>query len=352
MLRAKAVRDQKGEALRSAIACCPRPTVVGRHRGIPVVREIVNAVERAARVGRALLEGALGVHRDAPLPGIPLRRSGARGAPGEACARGRARARATTGRVAVFATCYGNRNEPQIVDDLLSPCSSTTAFPSALAASERCCGMPKLELGDLEARREAEGDEHPGARRDASPTATTSSPPVPSCVLMFKQELPLLFPDDPTCGAVARAHIRPVRVPDAAARRGQAAQPTSSSALGKVAYHVPCHLRVQNDRPEDARAAVARAGHADHDDRALLGPRRHLRRQARVPRGLDEDRKAGGAARRGGRAGRHSRAIARWRRPQIASGIPGASRGRIRSACWPGPTGSRSMTARSRQGSA
>jgi hypothetical protein len=52
----------------------------------------------------------------------------------------------TTGSVVVFATCYGNRNEPQIVDDLVAVLEHN-GIPVSLAASERCCGMPKLELG-------------------------------------------------------------------------------------------------------------------------------------------------------------------------------------------------------------
>ena len=33
--------------------------------------------------------------------------------------------------------------------------------------------------------------------------------PIPSCVLMFKQELPLLFPEDEKVGVVARAFFDP-----------------------------------------------------------------------------------------------------------------------------------------------
>ena len=69
---------------------------------------------------------------------------------------------------------------------------------------------------------------------------------MPSCVLMFKQELPLLFPEDaqvqPRCAA---AMFDPfeylVLRHKAGLLRTDFAQP-----LGKVSYHVPCHLRVQN----------------------------------------------------------------------------------------------------------
>jgi Fe-S oxidoreductase len=68
---------------------------------------------------------------------------------------------------------------------------------------------------------------------------------VPSCTLMFKQELPLLFPDDPEVAAVAEAVFDPfeyfwLRNKDGLLKT-EFAKP-----LGTVAYHVPCHLRVQN----------------------------------------------------------------------------------------------------------
>jgi Fe-S oxidoreductase len=68
---------------------------------------------------------------------------------------------------------------------------------------------------------------------------------IPSCVLMFKQELPLMFPDDPDVIKVRDAMYDPfeylmLRHKDGALKT-DFAQP-----LGKVSYQVPCHLRVQN----------------------------------------------------------------------------------------------------------
>ncbi|WP_228292404.1 heterodisulfide reductase-related iron-sulfur binding cluster [Candidatus Thiothrix anitrata] len=51
--------------------------------------------------------------------------------------------------MAIFATCYGNRNEPHIVDDLRKV-FAINGIPVTLLDKEQCCGMPKLELGDLE----------------------------------------------------------------------------------------------------------------------------------------------------------------------------------------------------------
>ena len=65
---------------------------------------------------------------------------------GQAHAAGQAR----PGKVAVCATCYVNYNEPRIGDELLAVLDHNE-IPYVLVEKEACCGMPKLELGDLDA---------------------------------------------------------------------------------------------------------------------------------------------------------------------------------------------------------
>jgi Fe-S oxidoreductase len=62
---------------------------------------------------------------------------------------------------------------------------------------------------------------------------------------MFKQELPLLFPDDPDVAAVAAAFFDPFNYL-MLRHKGGKLRTDFPQALGKVAYQVPCHLRVQN----------------------------------------------------------------------------------------------------------
>jgi Fe-S oxidoreductase len=68
---------------------------------------------------------------------------------------------------------------------------------------------------------------------------------IPSCVLMFKQELPLLFPGDAKVKAVADAFCDPF---DYLMQRHKAGELKTdfAEALGTISYQVPCHLRVQN----------------------------------------------------------------------------------------------------------
>ena len=126
MLRAKAVRDRK-EGVGFRNRALSATDTVGQIAGIPVVAEIVNAVNRSS-LGRVVLEKTLGVDRDAPIAGVSLPHGAqAPAPPGRAVpAPRRSRLRETTGKVALFTTCYGNRNEPRISRRIWSPCSSTT----------------------------------------------------------------------------------------------------------------------------------------------------------------------------------------------------------------------------------
>ena len=55
----------------------------------------------------------------------------------------------TPGKVAIFTTCYVNYNEPGLGHDLRRILEHNE-IPFVFAEQEACCGMPKLELGDLE----------------------------------------------------------------------------------------------------------------------------------------------------------------------------------------------------------
>jgi Fe-S oxidoreductase len=151
--------------------------------------------------------------------------------------------RAITGRVALFTTCYGNRNEPDLDVDLVK-IFQHNGIEVRLVAKEQCCGMPKLELGDLEAVARAKEANIPQLLkviRDGYDIVA----PIPSCVLMFKQELPLMFPNDEDVTTVRSRMFDPFEYLMLRHRAGQLKTDFKQS-LGKVSYHVPCHLRVQN----------------------------------------------------------------------------------------------------------
>ena len=241
MLRAKAVKFKKGE-VKARDRILTSTDNIGKLAGIPVVAQIVNASNKTG-VGRKLLDKVLGVHPDAILPeyhSSTLRKRLGKQADetGAVVAAGR-----TRGKVALFATCYCNYNEPGIGEDLAAVFRHNE-IPLTLAPREQCCGMPKLELGDLDAVRAARDANIPELVKlvDAGWDIVA---PVPSCVLMFKQELPLMFPDDADVARVRDAIFDPFEYLMLRHKHGHLKTDFKQS-LGSVSYHVACHLRVQN----------------------------------------------------------------------------------------------------------
>ena len=241
MLRAKAVKHRRqGAGFRNRTLSST--DAVGTLAAKPLIAPLVNAAN-ASKPARAGLETVLGVHRDARLPPYasrPLRtRLRSRTPSGvEAVA-----TQETRGRVALFATCYANYNEPHVGEDIVRVFEHN-AIPVTIATRERCCGMPKLELGDLDAVERAREVNIPELARLVDDGWDLVAP-VPSCVLMFKQELPLLFPGDAEVEKVRAAFFDPFEYLMLRHRAGRL-NTDFRSGLGRVAYHAACHQRVQN----------------------------------------------------------------------------------------------------------
>jgi len=241
MLRAKAIRHEKGEtSFRDKVLSST--DTVGRLAGIPVVAEIVNAVTDST-LGRKVLSATLGVHPDAVVPDYHSRSFRAVESKRQKPALLVESTPETRGQVALFATCYCNRNEPSIDHDLVAVFEHNQ-IKVVLAEQEKCCGMPKLELGDLNAIEELKNVNVPALAAMIDRGFDIVSP-IPSCVLMFKQELPLLFPDDPRVQKVKSRIFDPFEYLWHRHKAGKLSL-AFRKELGKVAYQVPCHLRVQN----------------------------------------------------------------------------------------------------------
>lgn len=239
MLRAKAIKFKKG-GVDAGSKLLASTDVHGQLAGIPVVTQVVNAVNRT-KPARAALESTLHVDRHAWLPSLARRKFKSAAAPTrELPVKDGER---TPGKVAVYATCYVNYNEPGIGLDLLKILSHND-IPYVVVNKEQCCGMPKLELGDLASVDKGKQANIPVLARYAREGWAIVSP-VPSCTLMFKQEIPLMYPDDVDVQAVKKAMWDPFEYL-AARRRDGLLKTDFSTPLGKVSYHVPCHQRVQN----------------------------------------------------------------------------------------------------------
>ena len=240
MLRAKAVKAKKGEVrLRDKILSAT--DVVGSLAGIPVVVQAVNAVNKT-ETGRKLLDATLGVAVDAPIPDYHSNTARKRLAGRELKTEAKPTAE-TRGKVVLFTTCYGNRNEPDLNLDLVAVFEHN-GIPVKIVSQEKCCGMPKLELGDLETVARHKDTNIP-ALKQAIDEGYDIVAPIPSCVLMFKQELPLMFPEDADVQAVKARIFDPFEYLMLRQKAGLL-RTDFQDELGKVSYHVPCHLRVQN----------------------------------------------------------------------------------------------------------
>ncbi|MGB8634605.1 MAG: heterodisulfide reductase-related iron-sulfur binding cluster [Rhodanobacteraceae bacterium] len=244
MLRAKAVHyKREGAPLSARILSSTR--AVGKLASIPVVMQTVNAANRNG-VARSVLEKTMGVDAEARLPTYhsPPARKRLRkleGA-GDAVPAGR-----TRGKLAIFATCYCDHSLPDAVEDMAAVFTHN-AIPVRLVESEVCCGMPRMELGDLETVKKYKERNIPvlaGMIRDG----WDISAPIPSCVLMFKQELPLMFPDDDEVELVRQHIFDPFEYLMIRHKEGRL-NTDFARPLGKIAWHVACHQRVQKIGPK------------------------------------------------------------------------------------------------------
>ena len=241
MLRAKAVKFKKDDVKKRDKFITSTDTV-GKLASIPIVVNVVNAANKNTTV-RKVLDSQLGIHPDAVLPAYhtetarkqfnkqPHAQTSA-----EACGE-------TTGKVAIFTTCYGNYNRPDLVNDLVMVLEHNKVAVT-MASQESCCGMPKLELGDLEEVERLKNNNIPQLVKLIDEGWDIIAP-VPSCVLMFKQELPLMFPDDKDVTKVRDAIFDPFEYL-MLRHKSNLLKTDFKDEIGTVSYQVACHLRVQN----------------------------------------------------------------------------------------------------------
>jgi len=240
MLRAKA-QDFKTNGTSFRNKLLSNTDAVSKVASIPIVDVTVNALNNNG-VFRKVLEKTLDVHHQAPVPKYhsktmrkkvkPLAKTIEHQSVGK-----------TTGKVALFVTCYGNYNSPDLGEDFYKVFQHNN-IQIDLVPKEKCCGMPKLELGDLEAVRASKEANIPVLAKLVDEGYDLIAP-IPSCVLMFKQEIPLMFPDDEDVIKVQKAFFDPFEYLYLR-HKGDAFKTDFKESMGEVNYQVACHLRVQN----------------------------------------------------------------------------------------------------------
>ncbi len=198
------------------------------------------ASDRANALTRPAIEALAGVHREVELPryaGKPFTAQ-ARALPAPPASDAPAHGR----QAVLYATCFVNHNEPELGHAARAVLAANGVATDVVYP--RCCGMPKLERGNIAAVAEA-----------ARAVAAELKAPVaagkdiialtPSCALMLKFEWPLICPDDPDVKALAEATFDITEyIVDIAKKEGLA--PGLKPLDGGVALHLACHARAQN----------------------------------------------------------------------------------------------------------
>lgn len=189
---------------------------------------------------RPLLQAMAGVHKEAALPKFNGRSFVARAKADpvevdrDAPAYGR--------KAVIYATCYGNYNNPEIGVATRAVLARNGVETEVVYPG--CCGMPQLEQGDIAKVAEKAGrvaaELRPWIDKGYDVIAL-----VPSCALMMKFEWPLIVGGDENVMKLSEAtHDISEYVVGIAKKEGLA------EGLGRidggVSIHLACHARAQN----------------------------------------------------------------------------------------------------------
>lgn len=231
-----------------------------RERGIPLREKLLSNPDRLAalarptaalanfantfRPHRILMEKVMGIHRDKLLPSFASTSFTAW------AAREQQRSGQGTGDpVVLFSTCFVNHNKPEVGQAafrVLQHNNCRIACPEL-----NCCGMPALDGGDVafaiaQARRNV-GILLPFVEQGYKVAVLN-----PTCSLMMRHEYPELLndPADPALADAAKTvAAATLDVSDflfGLRKEGRFKEDFKSTPAGNVAYHAPCHLRMQN----------------------------------------------------------------------------------------------------------
>ena len=230
MLRANAVhKKETGLSLRDRVLS--RPGLLGRAAGMCAGLANWSNRQPLLRIG---LEATLGIHRQKLLPEF-------HGQTFEDWFRKQPAPPGDPTRAALFFTCSVNYNEPQVGKDAVEVYAKNGI--SLSCPKQVCCGMPALEHGDIELAkslaRENVASLHPHVREGKKIVAID-----PTCSYTLRKEYPELV-GTPEAREVAAATRDVCEFLFELKQEGSFCRAFRSTP-GKVAYHLPCHLKAQN----------------------------------------------------------------------------------------------------------
>jgi Fe-S oxidoreductase len=233
MQRAKAVRvSRTGLGLRERLL--GNPDLLGKLASL--LPWLANWGNRLS-VNRWLLEKLLGVHRHKLLPAFhreTFMRWFKRHKP-------KLTLDGANGKVFYFPTCFVNYNAPEVGQAAVDVLTRNRV--TLECGYEQCCGMPALDGGDIAtAQRLARANItllKPWVERGYTVLVTN-----PTCSMMMRKEYEGLVGGE-DAKALAAHVMDPTEYLNTLRRAGTLDQGFRSTP-GRIAYHVPCHLRAQN----------------------------------------------------------------------------------------------------------
>ena len=245
MLRGKAIAyEEKNKSLKKRVRdkVLTSTDKLGKFMKLPLVDITYEAISSNNSV-RKVASKVTGVHADAPWP--KFESSVEKYTP--KTIEKVTTTEKTTGKVAVYTGCYCRNNDANLANDLLKVLEHN-GVEAKLMIDDKCCGMPKLDLGDLKSVESLMEQNTPLLLAEIEQGYDIISL-VPSCVLMYKQELPLLFDDNQDLKKIKQHIFDPFEFLSYREDKGLLNKDFKKS-LGKIAYQVACHQRVQNIGPK------------------------------------------------------------------------------------------------------
>ncbi|MGD9764073.1 MAG: heterodisulfide reductase-related iron-sulfur binding cluster [Candidatus Binatia bacterium] len=199
------------------------------------------------RPNRAVMESVVGIHRDKLLPTYHRetfpqwwKAHQPRIEPAEPLKEGVETP--TPVKAALFSTCLIDYNDPQVGAAAVCVLEHN-GVEVVRPEGQVCCGMPFLDGGDLDAAAAK-------IRRNVEILAPYAEQgyaiviPSPSCSLMMREDFPQLVAGPRTDVVARRSHDLNEYL-YRLARDGRLKR-DFRRRFGRVQYHVPCHIRVQN----------------------------------------------------------------------------------------------------------
>lgn len=236
MLRYRAIEHKKGETPLAA------KQLTETDRNGEIASHVAGLANWASKCGnsltRPIMQGVLGVHKEAHLPAftdVPFTER-------DAVVEVNKSAPAYGRKAVLYATCFANYNNPSIGEAARAILAENGVETEVVYP--RCCGMPQLEQGDIAAvaasAEDTAADLLPWIEKGYDVIAL-----VPSCALMLKFEWPLIVPDNENVKRLSTATSDVTEyIVDIAKKEGLADGMTALD--GGITVHISCHSRAQN----------------------------------------------------------------------------------------------------------